>query len=65
MEERKKAEMVYEDAVASGDQMAVLATYTREKHSRRMISCLLGNFPSGTKAILTCFMTAKIQAECG
>lgn len=44
IEERKKAEQKYEDAVASGDKMAVIAkTVTRK--SRNLIRVQMGNFP--------------------
>ena len=59
IEERKKAEQKYEDAVASGDKMAVIAkTVTRK--SRNLIRVQMGNFPQNSRAVLTCSMFHKL-----
>mmetsp|Transcript_643 Transcript_643/g.747 ORF Transcript_643/g.747 Transcript_643/m.747 type:complete len:127 (+) Transcript_643:469-849(+) len=62
MEERKKAEQIYEDAVAEGDKTAVLAqTVSRKKKS--LIRVNMGNFPPRSKATLTCVMYASTMSE--
>jgi hypothetical protein len=55
MEDRKKAEQIYEDAVVSGKSMAVKAAYVHQK-VRDLIKVDIGNFPPNSRAILTCFM---------
>jgi len=44
IEERKKAEEKYDDAVAEGDKMAVMATYVT-RSTKHMVKVQMGNFP--------------------
>ena len=62
IEERKKAEAKYEDAVASGNQMAVLAQHVSSQ-SRNLIRVNMGNFPPRSLAKLTCFMYTELPIE--
>ena len=55
IEERKNAEAKFEDAVASGTSMPVMATYATIKSVETM-KVNLGNFPPRTKTVLTCYM---------
>jgi Ca-activated chloride channel family protein len=50
VEERKKAEIKYEDAVSSG-KTAVIGTYATRK-TRDMVRVVIGNFPVEAKASL-------------
>ena len=60
IEERAKAENIYDDAVATKKNvMPILAkTVTRDKRS--LIKVSMGNFPPNSKAILTCTMNSKL-----
>ena len=62
MEERKKAEKIYEDSIVQGDTMAVLAQHVTV-NKKSVISCNLGNFPPNSKATLTCFMSTQLPVN--
>ena len=64
MEERKKADQIYSDAVASCKQMAVKAQYVTHK-MRDLIRVDMGNFPPNSKATLTCHMNTHLKVEDG
>ena len=53
IDERQKAEVRYEDAVASGTKTAVLGTLT--KTQRDMMRVSIGNFPAQSEALLTVY----------
>ena len=59
MEERVKAEQKYEDAVAQGDKLAVIAQHVSAK-TRNMVKVCMGNFPAKGQAKLTCFMYSQL-----
>ena len=60
MEERKKAEEKYEDTVAEGKEMAVMAQTVTVKR-KNLIRVNLGNFPPKSKAKLTCIMFSSLD----
>ena len=62
IEERKKAEQKYEDAVAQGDKLAVIAT-TVSRKMRSLIRVQMGNFPANSKSTLTCSMFHQLPLK--
>ena len=49
IEERQKAQEKYDDAIAQGDKMPVMATH-KTTASRKMLRVQMGNFPPRSKA---------------
>jgi len=64
IEEIEKAKKKYEDAVADGNNLAVLATHAAP-HDSTLIKINMGSFPPRSKAILTCFMYSTLDSEDG
>jgi Vault protein inter-alpha-trypsin domain len=60
IEERQKAEVKYEDAVASG-KTAVIGTFTES--SRDMMRILIGNLPPHSEAKLTVYFYQQLDQE--
>jgi hypothetical protein len=60
IEEKKKAEENFEEAVVEGKSMPVMVKYTGTK-SIKKVSFHLGNFPPKSKAVLTCTMSGMLE----
>jgi hypothetical protein len=64
IEERKLAEQKFEDAIVEGTTMPIIASYTKDEGSSKILFNL-GNFPPKTTATLTCFMSGPLEKEAG
>ena len=60
MTAREKAEVIYDNAVASG-KTAVISTYYRAH--RDMVGISVGNFPPQSTAVLTLFYCQNLSLE--
>lgn len=60
IEERKKAEDIYDDAIATEKETMPILAQTVTRDNRNLIKVSMGNFPPNSKATLVCTMHAKL-----